>query len=200
MTKKVNLKKPSRQAMREDIEKALEVIRNGGIIIYPTDTIWGLGCDANNEEAVERIYHIKKRSDSKSMLVLLESEGRLQSYVREIPEIAWELIDVTDSPLTIIYSGVKNLAPNLINDDGSAGIRITSDPFCQALISRMKRPIVSTSANISGKPAPLYFREINDEILNKADYIVKWRQEDIVKRKPSSIIKLGPGGVFTIIR
>ena len=188
------------QEMKEDIEKALEVIRNGGVIIYPTDTIWGLGCDATNEKAVEKIYHIKKRADSKSMLILLDSEGRLQSYVREIPEMAWELIDVTDSPLTIIYPGAKNLAPNLINDDGSAGIRITSDPFCKALISRMNKPIVSTSANISGEPAPSYFGEISDDILTKADYIVKWKQEDNIKRKPSSIIKLGMGGLFTIIR
>lgn len=186
--------------MREDLEKALKVIRNGGVIIYPTDTIWGLGCDATNEEAVERIYRIKKRSDSKNMLILLESDGRLHSYVREIPDIAWELIGVTDSPLTIIYPGAKNIAQNLIGDDGSAGIRITSDPFCQALISRVKKPLVSTSANISGKTAPSYFGEISDEILKEADYIVQWRQDDTVKRKPSSIIKLGPGGVFTIIR
>lgn len=186
--------------MKEDVEKALEVLRGGGVIVYPTDTVWGLGCDATNEKAVEKIYRIKKRADSKSMLTLLDSESRLPSYIREVPEIAWELIEVTDTPLTIIYPDARNLAVNLLAEDGSAGIRITSDPFCQALISRLKKPLVSTSANISGETAPSIFSEISDEILSQADYIVKWRQEDMARSKPSSIIKLGHGGVITIIR
>jgi L-threonylcarbamoyladenylate synthase len=186
--------------MREEVEKALEVIRNGGVILYPTDTIWGLGCDATNDKAVQKVYGIKKRADSKSMLILLDSEGRLPSYVKEIPGVAWELIEVADSPLTIIYPGAKNIASSLIADDGSVGIRITTDPFCRELINRLKKPLVSTSANISGEQAPSLFGEISDQIVTGADYVVKWRQNDTVKSKASSIIKLGPGGVFTIIR
>jgi L-threonylcarbamoyladenylate synthase len=188
------------QIMKEDVEKALEVLRGGGVIVYPTDTVWGLGCDATNDRAVEKIYRIKKRADSKSMLTLLDSESRLPSYIREVPEIAWELIEATDTPVTIIYPDARNLAVNLLAEDGSAGIRITSDPFCKALISRLKKPLVSTSANISGETAPALFSEISDEILSQADYIVKWRQEDMARSKPSSIIKLEHGGVFTIIR
>jgi L-threonylcarbamoyladenylate synthase len=186
--------------MREEVEKAMEIIRNGGVILYPTDTIWGLGCDATNETAVQKVYRIKKRADSKSMLILLDSEGRLPSYVKEIPEVAWELLEAADSPLTIIYPGAKNIASGLIADDGSVGIRITTDPFCRELINRIKKPLVSTSANISGEQAPALFSEISDQIISSADYVVKWRQDDTVKSKASSIIKLGPGGVFTIIR
>ena len=186
--------------MREEVEKAMEIIRNGGVILYPTDTIWGLGCDATNETAVQKVYRIKKKADSKSMLILLDSEGRLPSYVKEIPEVAWELLEAADSPLTIIYPGAKNIASGLIADDGSVGIRITTDPFCRELINRIKKPLVSTSANISGEQAPALFSEISDQIISSADYVVKWRQDDMVKSKASSIIKLGTGGVFTIIR
>ncbi len=186
--------------MKEDIEKALEVLRTGGVILYPTDTIWGLGCDATNEEAVKKIYKIKQRSDQKSLLVLLDNPGKIPSYINETPEIAWDLIDLADKPLTIIYSDAKNLAKNLIADDGSIGIRIVNDPFCQKLIQRFKKPIVSTSANISGTKAPSNFSEINNNIIDLADYVVQWRQGDYAKAQASSIIKLNNKGEIQIIR
>ena len=186
--------------MKEDIAKALEVLHNGGIILYPTDTIWGLGCDATNEEAVKKIYKIKQRSDQKSLLVLIDNPGKISSYVNEIPEVAWDLIDLTDKPLTIVYSNAKNLAKNLIADDGSIGIRIVNDPFCQKLIQRFKKPIVSTSANISEAISPSNFSEISNNIIDLADYVVKWKQDDYTKAQASSIIKLKNTGEIQIIR
>lgn len=186
--------------MQEDIKKALEILRNGGVILYPTDTVWGLGCDATNADAVKKIYKIKKRDDNKSMLVLIENPARLASYVSEVPEIAWELIEAATNPMTIIYPSARNLAKNLIAEDGSIGIRITGDPFCMELIKRFGRPIVSSSANISGEVTPAVFSEINEEIVESADYVVKWRQSDQNKNSPSSVIKLGAGGLFRIIR
>ena len=186
--------------MKEDIAKALEVLHNGGIILYPTDTIWGLGCDATNEEAVKKIYKIKQRNDQKSLLVLLDNPGKITSYVNEIPEVAWDLIDLTDKPLTIIYSDAKNLAKNLIAEDGSIGIRIANDPFCEKLIQRFKKPIVSTSANISGAKSPSNFSEINHNIIDLVDYVVQWKQDDYTKAQASSIIKLEPNGKIQIIR
>lgn len=186
--------------MQEDIKKALEILKKGGVILYPTDTVWGLGCDATNPGAVEKIYKIKKREDSKSMLVLIDHSGRLGSYVKEVPEIAWELIDAAITPLTIIFPGAKNMAANLVAEDGSIGIRISEDEFCQELIKRFGKPIVSTSANISGESTPSVFSDIIDYIKDSADYIVKWRQDDFTKKPPSSIIKLGEGGLFKIIR
>ncbi len=185
--------------MLEDLKKSLEILKAGGIILYPTDTIWGLGCDATNESSVQRIFHIKKRADEKSMLILLDTPGRLHQYVI-VPEIAWELLEAGTSAMTIIYPAAKNLAPSLISLDGSTGIRITKDEFCQELIKRFGKPIVSTSANISGNPSPEIFDEIDDEIKTSVDYIVKWRQQDMNKRAPSSIIKLEANGVFKIIR
>ncbi|BAX79782.1 threonylcarbamoyl-AMP synthase [Labilibaculum antarcticum] len=186
--------------MHNDIKKALEVLHSGGVILYPTDTIWGIGCDATNPEAVKKVYEIKKREDSKAMLVLMENANRLNSYVDEVPEIAWDLIDTNDQPMTLIYPGAKNLAPNLINSDGTIGIRITREEFTQNLIQRFKKPIVSTSANQSGDVAPANFYEISDEIKEAVDYIVEYRQEDMEKCTPSSIIKIGLGGEFQIIR
>lgn len=183
-----------------DIIKAVEVLRSGGIILYPTDTIWGIGCDATNVTAVKRIYEIKQRQDTKSMLVLMENPNLLNSYIGEVPEIAWELIEVADTPLTIIYPGAKNLASNLLADDGSIGIRITNEPFTQQLIQRFRKPIVSTSANISGQKTPHNFAEITDDIKKSVDYIVEYRQDDLTKSKPSGIIKLGVGGQIEIIR
>lgn len=185
---------------QEDIKKALDVLYNGGIILYPTDTIWGLGCDANNFEAVKRIYEIKKRTDSKSMLVLINDANRIPSYIEEMPEIAWDLIDVGEKPLTIIYSGAKNLAKNLIADDKTIGIRVTNDMFCKELITCFKRPIVSTSANISGASSPANFFEISDEIKKQVDFIVKHRQDETSKAQASSIIKLGVSGQVKVIR
>ena len=186
--------------MINDIKAALEVLQKGGVILYPTDTIWGLGCDACNEEAVKRIYAIKNRIDSKSMLVLMENAALLDRYVEEVPEIAFDLIEVTEKPLTIIYDGAKNLAKNLVADDGSIGIRITTEAFSSDLIRRFKRPIVSTSANVSGKPSPACFDEIDPQIIESVDYVVKYRQDDTAKAVPSSIMKLGRGGEIKIIR
>ncbi len=183
-----------------DIIKAVEVLRSGGIILYPTDTIWGIGCDATNITAVKRIYEIKQRQDTKSMLVLMENPNLLNSYIGEVPEIARELIEVADTPLTIIYPGAKNLASNLLANDGSIGIRITNEPFTQQLIQRFRKPIVSTSANISGQKTPHNFAEITDDIKKSVDYIVEYRQDDLTRSKPSGIIKLGVGGQIEIIR
>jgi L-threonylcarbamoyladenylate synthase len=184
----------------EDLIKAVEVLRSGGVILYPTDTIWGIGCDATNAAAVKRIYEIKQRQDSKSMLVLMENPNLLNSYITEVPEIAWDLIDVAESPLTIIYPGAKNLATNLLATDGSVGIRITNEAFTQQLIQRFRKPVVSTSANISGQKSPQNFAEISNEIKRSVDYVVTFRQDDFSKSTPSGIIKLGVGGQIEIIR
>jgi len=186
--------------MHDDIKKALEVLKSGGIILYPTDTIWGIGCDATNEKAVEKIYKIKKREDSKSMLVLMENPALLERYVTEVPEIAWDLIEIATTPLTIIFSKAKNLAKNLIAEDGSIGIRFTKETFSSQLLQRFRRPLVSTSANISGEKSPAYFDEISEEIRNQVDYVVEYRQDDHTPSQPSSIIKLGVGGQIEIIR
>jgi L-threonylcarbamoyladenylate synthase len=186
--------------MNDDIKAALEVLQKGGVILYPTDTIWGLGCDACNEEAVKRVYAIKSRVDSKSMLVLMENAALLERYVEEVPEIAYDLIELSEKPMTIIYDGARGLAKNLVAEDGSIGIRITTETFSSELIRRFKRPIVSTSANISGRPSPANFSEIEQEIIDAVDYVVKYRQDDIAKAVPSSIMKLGRGGEIKIIR
>jgi L-threonylcarbamoyladenylate synthase len=186
--------------MQEDLKKALEVLKSGGIILYPTDTIWGIGCDATNAEAVKRIYELKKREDSKSMLVLMENPALLDRYVEEVPEVAWDLVELTTTPLTVIYPKAKNLAHNLVAEDGSIGIRFTKETFTSQLLQRFRRPLVSTSANISGEKSPAFFDEISEEIRNAVDYIVEYRQDDRTPSKPSSIIKLGPGGQIEIIR
>lgn len=186
--------------MNEEVTKALEILKKGGIILYPTDTIWGIGCDATNFEAVKRIYQIKKREDSKSMLVLMENPALLDRYVEEVPEIAWDLIEITTTPLTIIYQKAKNLALNLLASDGSIGIRFTKEEFTSELLKRFRKPIVSTSANISGEKSSGFFYEISDEIKNQVDYIVEYRQNDLIPHNPSSIIKLGLGGKIEIIR
>ena len=183
-----------------DLSKAVEVLRSGGVILYPTDTIWGIGCDSTNPVSVKRVYEIKQREDVKSMLILMENPNLLNSYVSEVPEIAWDLIEVSDKPITIIYPGAKNLAANLISPDGSIGIRLTDEPFTQHLIQRFRKPVVSTSANISGQKTPQNFHEISEEIKKAVDYIVQYRQVDLSKSNPSSIIKLGRGGEIEIIR
>lgn len=185
---------------KEDINQALETLKNGGLILYPTDTIWGIGCDATNPDAVEKVFALKGRDLSKSMLVLLHNENQLASYVREIPEVAYELIDTFDRPLTIIYSGAKNLAPNAIAQDGTIGIRIVDHPFCQQLLQRFKKPIISTSANISGHPSATTFDQIDDLIKENVDYIVKFGQYDNTPGKPSIIMKLDPSGKFEFLR
>ncbi len=186
--------------MYDDLKKAVEVLKSGGVILYPTDTIWGIGCDATNLEAVQRIYNIKKRKDSKSMLVLLENPALLERYVDDVPEVAWDLVEITTTPLTVIYQNAKNIAKNLIADDGSIGIRFTKEKFTSELLQRFHRPLVSTSANISGEQSPAFFEEISDEIKSKVDYVVEFRQDDITPAQASSIIKLGPGGRINILR
>lgn len=186
--------------LKNEVNKALEVLKSGGIILYPTDTIWGIGCDATNATAVEKVFRIKGRDESKSLIVLLDSDSKLQSYVSDVPEIAYDLIEYAENPLTIIYPGAKNLAQNVINADGSIGIRIVKHAFCEQLIQRFRKPVVSTSANLSGQPSPKNFTEIDEDILQKVDYIVNLEQEDLRIKKPSTIIKLGPGGRFEFIR
>lgn len=186
--------------MNEEIKKACQVMREGGVILYPTDTIWGIGCDATNEEAVRRVYEIKRRADSKAMLVLVDSAVKVDFYVQDVPEVAWDLIELADKPLTIIYSGARNLAPNLLAEDGSVGIRVTSEKFSKRLCQQFRKAIVSTSANVSGQPSPQNFSEISEEIKSAVDYIVDYRREETTQAKPSSIIKLDKGGVIKIIR
>ncbi|MBO5133976.1 MAG: threonylcarbamoyl-AMP synthase [Bacteroidaceae bacterium] len=185
---------------REDIKRAIEVMNRGGIILYPTDTIWGLGCDATNEDAVRRIFEIKQRADSKALITLVDSEVKVESYVRDVPEVAWDLIELSEKPLTIIFDGARNLAKNLLAEDGSIGIRVTREPFSRELCMRMKRAIVSTSANVSGQPSPRNFSEISEEILAAVDYVCTSRREEKGNPAASSIIKLGAGGEISIIR
>lgn len=175
-------------------------MREGGVILYPTDTIWGIGCDATNEDAVRRVYEIKQRQDSKAMLVLVDSSVKVDFYVQDVPEVAWDLIDLADKPLTIIYSGARNLAANLLAEDGSVGIRVTNEDFSKRLCQQFRKAVVSTSANISGQPSPRNFSEISEEVKSAVDYIVGYRQEEMSNPKPSSIIKLDRGGVIKIIR
>ncbi|WP_421940753.1 L-threonylcarbamoyladenylate synthase [Pedobacter sp.] len=186
--------------LREEINKALEVLKSGGVILYPTDTIWGLGCDATNPEAVEKVLKIKNRPAEKSLIVLLDTDNKLQSYVAEIPDVAYDLIEYAENPLTVIFSGAKNLASNVINVDGSVGIRIAKHDFCTPLIQRFRKPIVSTSANISGAPSPKNFDDIASEIIDQVDYVVDFEQAIQNNKKPSTIIKLGPSGQFEFIR
>ncbi|MDL2247199.1 threonylcarbamoyl-AMP synthase [Bacteroides sp. OttesenSCG-928-J23] len=186
--------------MIEEIKKACQVMYEGGVILYPTDTIWGLGCDATNPDAVKRVYQIKQRMDSKAMLVLVDSAVKVDFYVEEVPDVAWDLIELSDKPLTIIYSGARNLATNLLGEDGSVGIRVTTESFSKQLCQRFRKAIVSTSANISGQPSPANFSEITEEVKSAVDYIVSYRQEDMSRPKPSGIIKLGKGGVIKILR
>lgn len=185
---------------REDLEQALKVMRAGGVILYPTDTIWGIGCDASCEEAVRRIYGIKRREDSKSMLVLVDSTAKLDYYVTEVPDLAYDLIELSDKPLTIIYDGARRMAPQLIAADGSVGIRVTSEEFSRDLCARMRGAVVSTSANISGQPSPVCFGQIDREILDAVDYVVEYRRDDVSQARPSGIVKLGAGGLVKVIR
>lgn len=185
---------------REDISNALQVLRNGGVILYPTDTIWGLGCDATNGKAVERIFRIKKRNEDKSLIILINSVTMLEKYVESVPEAAINLIEVSERPLTIIYPSGRNLDEGVYAADGSAGIRICHDSFCNELITKFGRPIVSTSANVSGMTAPATFQEIDRKIIKSADYTVTYRQNDLTKSVPSSVIKFCKAGNFKIIR
>lgn len=187
---------------KSDLQAALKVLREGGVILYPTDTVWGIGCDATNADAVARVYEIKKRVDSKAMLVLLDGAGKLQGYMEKVPETAWILLEASEGqrPMTIIYPNAKNLAPNLLAEDGSVGIRITQEVFSKALCEQLRRPIVSTSANISGEASAAIFSEISPKIINAVDYICLFRREDNTPAQPSSIIKIDDKERITIIR
>ena len=188
------------QESKEDIRRAVEVMNQGGVILYPTDTIWGLGCDATNPETVRRIYEIKQRTDAKALISLVDSETKVQFYVKEVPEVAWDVMELSEKPMTVVFDGGRNLAPNLLAEDGSVAIRITKEAFSKELCMRMKRAVVSTSANISGQPAPRCFSEISEEIKKAVDYICTSRQDEPPTQTASSIIKLGAGGEVTIIR
>lgn len=183
-----------------DIQKALDTLRGGGLILYPTDTIWGIGCDATDQKAVEKVHQLKGRGPGKSFIVLLHDENQLSSYVEDVPEVAYQLIEYADRPMTIVYSGAKNLAANVLADDGSIGIRVVRHPFCEQLLQRFRKPILSTSANISGRPAPGNYLDIEEEIRNGVDYIVAYGRDDRQANRPSVVIKLEPGGQFSFIR
>ena len=184
----------------DDIKKAIEVMRKGGIILYPTDTVWGIGCDATNAEAVAKVYALKRRDDSKALICLVDSDNRLQRYVLNVPDVAWQLIEAVEKPTTLILDGAVNLAPNLIADDGSIGIRITKEPFSHELCYRFQKAIVSTSANVSGEPAAQNYRDISQEILDGVDYVCESRRQEHKPHTPSSIIKLAADGEVKVIR
>ena len=185
--------------MQQEIKKCLEVLNNGGLILYPTDTVWGIGCDATNPEAVQKVYQLKQREDSKSMICLAVDNRMLKNYIKEIPRAAIDIIEIVNRPTTIIYDGAQNLAENLIADDGSIAFRIPDDDFLYWLLRKFNKPIVSTSANISGEPTPNSFKEISPLILKGVDYVVNLHRDKVCK-KPSSIIKLSNNGEVKVIR
>ncbi len=186
--------------MEEEIINSLAVLKKSGTILYPTDTIWGIGCDATSEKAVEKIYHIKKRMESKSLIILLDDTSKINQFVSSIPDIAWDLMKKVRRPLTIIYPNARNVARNVIAEDGSIAIRIVRNEFCRQLIQRFGKPIVSSSANISGEPSPLVFKNISEEIIRQVDYVVNLYQDVLEQFRPSQIIKLNEKGEFKIIR
>jgi L-threonylcarbamoyladenylate synthase len=186
--------------MQQEINKAIEFLKEGKVILYPTDTVWGLGCDVTNASAVKKIFEIKKRADHKAMIVLISEIGQLYDYVQKIPEIAWDLVDFAEEPLTVIYPQGKNVAPELLGEDGSIALRLVRDEFCKRLISKFRKAIVSTSANLSGDPAPAGFAQINPDILSGVDYVVNWRQQEVSNSKPSTIVKLELNGEIKFIR
>ena len=184
----------------EDIRNAVRVLREGGVILYPTDTVWGIGCDATNAEAVAKVYKMKQRDDSKALICLVDSDARLQRYAKQVPPVAWDLLDAAVNPMTVILDGAVNLAPNLIADDGSIALRITKEPFSHELCYRFQKALVSTSVNISGQPAAQNYCDIAPELLEQADYVCFARRQEHKPHKPSSIVKLGANGEVTIIR
>lgn len=185
---------------QDDIKKAVEVMKNGGVILYPTDTVWGIGCDATNAEAVAKVYKIKQRDDSKALICLVDSDARLQRYVRNAPEVAWNVMELATKPTTVIFDEAINLAPNLIAEDGSIAMRITNEEFSKELCYRFQKPIVSTSANISGQPAAQNYCDISEELLNAVDYVCFSRRQEHKPHTPSSIIKIKNNGEIDIIR
>ena len=186
--------------IEDDIKNAVEVLRKGGVILYPTDTVWGIGCDATNAEAVRRVYEIKHRDDSKALISLVDSSDRIQRYVRNVPEVAWDIFDLATKPTTVILDGATGLAPNLIAEDGSIALRVTQEDFSRQLCYRFQKALVSTSANISGEPTAQNFRDISEEIVNAVDYVCWTRRQEHKPHTPSSIIKLTREGNVTVIR
>ncbi len=186
--------------MQEEIRAAADIVKRGGIIVYPTDTVWGIGCDATNSDAVAKIYAIKQRNDSKALITLVGSVAQLERWVDGIPDVAYELIEAAVNPLTVVYDSARGLAANLLAQDGSVGVRLTDDPFCKALCLSTGRPIVSTSANISGQKSPALFSEIQQQVLDAADHVVVWRRDDLTRRNPSTVIKLGADSSVKILR
>ncbi|RKR82272.1 L-threonylcarbamoyladenylate synthase [Mucilaginibacter gracilis] len=186
--------------LKDEVAKALKVLQNGGIILYPTDTIWGIGCDATNADAVKKIYTLKQRDETKSMIVLVDNDSKLQTYITEVPDIAYDLIEFNENPLTLVMPGARNIAANLIAADGSVGIRVARHQFCEQLIQRLRKPIVSTSANISGQASPKNFNAVSADIINGVDYVVDLEQHDLSEKKPSTIMRLEPDGRFEFIR
>jgi L-threonylcarbamoyladenylate synthase len=186
--------------LKEEVAKALKIVQDGGIILYPTDTIWGIGCEASNTEAVKKIFSLKQRNEAKSMIILLDTVNKLESYVSNVNPIAFDLIEYAENPLTLVLPGAKNISPALISEDGSVGIRIVKHPFCEQLIQRLRKPLVSTSANISGKPSPQYFSQIDPEIIDGVDYVVDVDQHDMEIKTPSTIMRLAPDGRFEFLR
>lgn len=185
--------------LTQEINNAIKVLQDGGLILYPTDTIWGIGCDATNEKAVQKVYELKQRADSKVLICLVANDFMLEKHVGKVPEVAYDLIDLATKPITIIYDEPKGVAKNLIADDNTLAIRVATDQFCQYLINKLKKPIVSTSANVSGQPTPKVFSEISDVIIKGVDYVVNLNQETI-SSSPSTIIKLGNDGTVKVIR
>lgn len=186
--------------LRDEVVKALKVLQEGGIILYPTDTIWGIGCDATNTDAIKKIYALKQRDEAKSMIILLDTENKLESYIQEVPAIAYDLLEYAENPLTLVMPGARNISPALISADGCVGVRVAKHDFCQQLIQRLRKPLVSTSANISGRPSPQNFGEIEQEVIDGVDYVVDLEQHDLQQKKPSTIMRLNPDGRFEFIR
>lgn len=184
----------------EDLRQAVATLRRGGLILYPTDTVWGIGCDATNSEAVAKVFALKQRAEAKSMLVLVDSASRARNYVKEIPDVAYDMLDIADKPLTLILDNALGLASNLIAEDGSVGIRVTNEKFSHDLCYKFMKAVVSTSANISGHPAAAIYPEIEQEIIDGVDYVVRYRRDDTKRSKPSSIVKLKADGQVTVIR
>ena len=185
--------------INQEILNAYEVIQKGGIILYPTDTVWGIGCDATNPEAVAKIYKLKQRAETQSMIVLMNGEKMIYNVFKDIPEVAWQIIDLSEDPITLVLDKPRNVAANLIAPDQTLGIRVVKEPFCFKLIEKMKKPLVSTSANISGQPTPKSFKEISPEIIKGVDYVVNLHREKLAG-KPSRIIKLTNDSQVKVIR
>lgn len=197
---RISPSQPDDKKMLDEVTRAADIVKRGGIILYPTDTVWGIGCDASNPEAVKKVFDLKRRADNKAMLVLVSSVEDVENIVEDMPEIARDLIEFSDHPLTIVYDHGVRLAPALLGENGSVGIRVTREYFSAALCRKLRRPLVSTSANISGEPAPALFPEISKEIIEGVDYVVDYRRDDMKRSRPSTIMRLSAGGEFKILR